>query len=292
MVISTPRKDIPPQTPPRSPWRVVAIVAIAVGAVVVAALAAVVATRNTSGKPTHTVTVSVTPSPAAPGSPSGSPSAPGGSSSTPPSSAAPAPPFQLGYQPLYPFATRAGALAWMASYRSGGHQPWHLDAALTAQSFVAWLRFTEIDLITSARFDSLGAHVGVGYRNPNGVAQTAAILHLVRFGPEADAPWEIVGSDDTTFSLETPAYGSRISSPVTVGGHITGVDENIRVSVWQLPGSGPLGRSAGIPAGGENQPWSGSVRFTGAAEHTLTIVATTGGHLQAVERFAIQGVRY
>lgn len=273
----------------------VAIVAIVVGAVVIASLAVALATRHTGGQPTRTVTVSVTPSASAPApppaSPSASPSASGGSTAAPPSSAAPAP-FQLGYQPLYPFTSRADALAWMRSYRSGGHQPWHLDAALTAQSFTGWLRFTEIDLVTSTRFDSLGAHVGLGYRDPNGVAQTAAVLHLARFGPEPDAPWEIVGSDDTTFSLETPAYGSRVASPVTVGGHISGVDENIRVSVWQLPSAHPLGQSTGIPAGGQNQPWSGSVRFTGASHNPLIIVATTGGHLQQIERFAIQGAQY
>ena len=49
------------------------------------------------------------------------------------------------------------------------------------------------------------------------------------FGPDADSPWEVVGSDDTTFSVEQPAYGSTVQSPMLVGGHITGVDENIRV---------------------------------------------------------------
>jgi hypothetical protein len=33
------------------------------------------------------------------------------------------------------------------------------------------------------------------------------------------------------------------------------------------------------------------VAFQGATDPTLTIVASTGGHLQQVERFAIQGVR-
>jgi len=29
------------------------------------------------------------------------------------------------------------------------------------------------------------------------------VLHLVRFGNDPDSPWEVVGSDDTTFSLDT-----------------------------------------------------------------------------------------
>ena len=40
-----------------------------------------------------------------------------------------------GYQLLWPFADDKQAAAWQASYREGGHSPWHLDADLTAQSF-------------------------------------------------------------------------------------------------------------------------------------------------------------
>jgi hypothetical protein len=54
----------------------------------------------------------------------------------------------------------------------------------------------------------------------------------------------------------------------------------------------PLGQSHSIPAGGDNQPWSATVHFAGASDLTLTLAAATGGHLQQVERFAVQGVRY
>jgi hypothetical protein len=47
-----------------------------------------------------------------------------------------------------------------------------------------------------------------------------------------------------------------------------------------------------VPAGGENQLWSTRVSFRGATDPALTIVASTGGHLLGVERFAITGVRY
>jgi hypothetical protein len=63
-------------------------------------------------------------------------------------------------------------------------------------------------------------------------------VHHVRFGPQSDAPWEVVGSDDTTFTVETPAYGALVTSPVTVAGRITGVDENVRVAVRQLASEG------------------------------------------------------
>ena len=100
------------------------------------------------------------------------------------------------------------------------------------------------------------------------------------------AGWEVVGSDDTTFSIEQPAYRSAVSSPMTVGGHITGVDENITVAVHTLAGT--VDRVAAVPAGGTNSPWSVTVPFTGHG--VLTVVAATGGHLIQHERFTIQGV--
>jgi hypothetical protein len=199
-------------------------------------------------------------------------------------------PFDLGYLPLWPFASRADAVAWEQANRSGGHQPWHLDAGQTALSFTkGYLGFQQINQVTSTRIDSEGvAHVGVGYRDPSGQPHTSAVLRLVRFGPESDAPWEVVNSDDTTFSLERPPYGATVTSPTTVGGHITGVDENIRVAIRQGTTGTLLGQGCCQPAGGDNQPWSETVSFTGSG--VLTIVASTGGHLQSVERFTIQGV--
>jgi hypothetical protein len=195
----------------------------------------------------------------------------------------------LGYQPLWPFASYAEAEQWRTG--TGGSQPWHLDAGQSALIFTRDLAFEEIDVVTGTRLDELGAHVGVGYRDPAGQLHTAATLHLVRYGTAPDSPWEVVGSDDTTLSLEQPAYGSRVSSPMTIGGHITGVDENIVVRLAQAENPNvtwttPVAR---VPAGGDHAAWTtGPVSFT--ERGVLIIVATTGGHLQEVERFAIQGV--
>jgi hypothetical protein len=215
---------------------------------------------------------------------------------SPPSSGARAT-FELGYQPLIPFASLAEAQAWQAADRSGGHQPWHADAGETAIAFAwGWLRFTEIDTVTSTRTGADGAHVGVGYRDPNGRLCTAAMLHLVRFGIDPDSPWEVVGSDDNpaSFSLDTPAYGSSVTSPMTVGGHIVGVDENIKVTVRRLSSQAPVGTYCCTPAGmatPTGTDWAATVRFNASPGDVLTMIAHTGGHLQGVERFAIQGVR-
>ncbi|MFB9877563.1 hypothetical protein ACFFMN_06440 [Planobispora siamensis] len=196
------------------------------------------------------------------------------------------------YQPLWPFADARQAREWTARYRSQGHQPWHLDAAFTARAFTRdYLGYKQIDQIVSTRLEGRHARVSVGFRSSESRRPlTAAVIHLVRYGTGKHAPWEVVGTDDTTFTLTTPEYGSAVRSPVTVGGRITGVDESIRVRVHQLWSAGPLGETAGTPAGGEKQPWSTRVAFKGRPGRVATVVATTGGHIAEVERFAVTGV--
>ena len=196
-----------------------------------------------------------------------------------------------GYLPLFPFADLASAQAWERGYPSGGHQPWHLDAAQTTLSFARYLGFDGLDVITAAMFRSDGAHIGIGFRAPNGVDRTAAVVHLLRFGVDEQAPWEVVGTDDTSFTLDRPAYGSTVRSPVTVGGTITGVDESISLTVVTLGASAPVGRSCCTPAGGDRQPWSARVSYRGVGTgRVLTIAAATGGHVASVEQFAVTGV--
>lgn len=299
--------DLTPAAPPvggsihRPGWAVpllaaAAVAAIAVGSTVVirSATTSSPSRPGSTGAPTGGVSSSSGPAtsaaptssaPSASGSPSTRLSNPVVSSAGPPAAG-----FTLGYQPLWPFANYTQATEWLAVHRAQGSQPWHSDAGDTALAFTrGCLQFTEITMVTSSRTDAQGAHVGVGYRNPNGIAVTAAVLHLVRYGTAPDSGWEVVGSDDTTFSLEQPAYGSTVSSPVVVGGHITGVDEAIRLAVRSQDGSLVSSATPSIPAGGDNQPWHGTVSFTGTG--VQIIVASTGGHLQGVERFAIQGVR-
>jgi hypothetical protein len=155
-----------------------------------------------------------------------------------------------GYLPLYPFASLAGVRAWQASYQSAGHQPWHRSPGLTATAFAAFLGYTDVTRVARSTVSGGDAHVAVGMKLPDGPISTAAIIHLVLFGSGAYAPWEVVGTDDTTFTLDRPAYGGTVPSPVTAGGAITGVDESIRVTVRTLSAQGPVGPyCAGRPAG-------------------------------------------
>jgi hypothetical protein len=204
----------------------------------------------------------------------------------------PVPAGSVFYEPLWPFANYAAEQAWQAASKNGT-QPWHLDAGQTALLFAKYyLGFTDITTVTSGTGDARDAHIGVGYPLPNRKLHTAAVLHLLRYSRTAGdtaAGWEVVGSDDdpSSFTLEQPRYGSRISSPTTVGGHLTGVDENVTVLVLSQSPNGASGPGADVPAGGVDSPWHLRVPFT--RRGVLTIVASTGGHLTRHERFAIQG---
>ena len=198
-----------------------------------------------------------------------------------------------GYQPLFPFATPADVETWRRSYEAGGHDPWHLDSGLVAVAFAGWLGYPQIDTVTGSRTDRTGAHVAVGFRTgeTGDRTSTAAVVHLVRWGSAPDAPWEVVGTDDTTFTVTAPRYGAAVASPVRVGGRISGVDESIRVEVRSALSSSVVGSACCLPAGGDATPWSETVSFAAPAGSLLVIAAQTGGHVAAVERFAVTAVR-
>lgn len=198
---------------------------------------------------------------------------------------------EFGSQPLWPFRTQAEADEWLAG-ADQGHQPWHADAGQTALAFTTgYLGFTEIDQITSTDVRADEAWIGVGFAASPDDASTSAVIHLLRFGPDPDAPWEVVGTRDSDLTLDTPGYGSRVSSPIAVGGTLTGVDESLRVQVRQPSSEVALGEQCCLPAGGAGTPWETTVTYAGATDPALTIVVSTGGHVQGVERFAITGVR-
>ncbi|HKA85418.1 MAG TPA: Gmad2 immunoglobulin-like domain-containing protein [Acidimicrobiales bacterium] len=201
-------------------------------------------------------------------------------------------PAEFRYPPLWPFSTQAEVDAWRQQYAAQGTQPWHLDADETALAFTTgYLGFTEIDQVVGRDVRDREAWISVGYDAGSGPA-TAAVVHLVRFGPGDDAPWEVVGTRDTDLTLETPSYGSTVSGTVAVGGRITGVDESLRVQVRQASSEAPIGEACCLPAGGQDAAWETTVSFSGATAPALTIVVSTGGHVQGVERFAITAVRH
>jgi hypothetical protein len=271
-----------------------ALAALSLAAAIAIIVASVVVLR---GPPAPRLLTTPATGPSGPSGPTG-PSGPASTSpalststSTPPTSTPPALP--VGLLPVWPFASADGVRAWQDSYHAGGQQPWHLDAGQTASAFTAgYLGFKDISLVLTQNTAGRDAHVAVGSATSAGPSVTAAVIHLVRFGSGADAPWEVVGTDDTGgLTLTAPTYGSTVTSPIAVGGTITGVDENIHVQVRQLSTTTAVGEACCHPAGGTNTPWTMPVSFRGTTDRVLTIVAWTGGHLLQIERFAITAVR-
>jgi len=231
------------------------------------------------------------PSPASPpASPHGSTaaSAPASAPATAPAST----PSPFAYMPLFPFGSLADVRAWQASYASGGHQPWHLNPGRTALAFTqGYLGFSHINRVAALSINGGDAHVTVGFTRPDGHVSAAAVVHVVKFGSGRYVPWEVVGTDDTTLTLDVPAYGTAATSPVRLGGKVTGVDESLRAEVRHLGSASPVGSYCCHPAGGQASPWSFTIPFNAASGQVVTIVVHTGGHVAAVERFAITGVR-
>ncbi|GII84750.1 hypothetical protein Ssi03_27400 [Sphaerisporangium siamense] len=244
----------------------------------------------TAPGPTVTVTASAEEPTASPANPTTSPGGP----TTSPGAPSPGESRLVAgrYQPLWPFSGPAEVRAWQASYRAGGHQPWHLDARRTALAFTRdYLGFRDLDRAMPAKVEGAHARVRVGFLSEERpLPMSAATVHLVRYGQGPDAPWEVVGTDDTTLTLTTPRYGAGVRPPVKVGGRITGVDENIRVKALQPWSERSLGETDGLPAGGDRRPWSTRLSFTARPGQTVTIVAWTGGHIADVELFAVTGV--
>ena len=194
--------------------------------------------------------------------------------------------------PLYPFANLQEVAAWQQEYRSGGTQPERLDSRMTALAFARFLGYPDIDQVVTSREDAQGAHVSVGFRNPDsGNLTTAAVVHLVRYGAGSDIPWEVVGTDDTDFTLTTPVYGAIVTSPMPAGGRISGVDESITVHVQQLHSNGLLGQVCCTPGGGTDEPWATTVSFSQPTDPVLIVSASTGGHVRDVERFTVTAAK-
>ncbi len=191
---------------------------------------------------------------------------------------------------LWPFADPAGVADWQRAYRQGGQSavaPRRRDDSARLRRLPRLRRHRPGRAVHSGRSD---AYVAIGFALPDGSLHTAADVHLVRLGTGVDAPWEVVGTRDTTLTLDRPGYGSTVASPMTVGGRITGVDEQVVVTLHAQ--SGDLQATpAAVPAGGVRTPWSVPVRFSSGPGHTVTVAAATGGHIAAVERFAVTGVR-
>lgn len=188
---------------------------------------------------------------------------------------------------LWPFDSPQAADQWVQ--QAGDSDAWRFDAGQTALRFVnEYLGFTEVNQIVGV--DERGDHawVKVGQSVGNST-HTAANIHLQRVGSAVVAPWVVVGTEDDSLTLDSPAYGSTVvGQTISAGGKITGVDECIGVRVLQQGRT--LGEARCVMAGGSSSPWSNPVTISGVQPVPVTVVASTGGHYARVENFAITGL--
>ncbi|MGZ4678031.1 MAG: hypothetical protein ACXVJ7_11525 [Acidimicrobiia bacterium] len=192
--------------------------------------------------------------------------------------------------PLYPFANLDEVAQWQQAYAANGTQADRLDASATALGFAHFLGYTDVDRVIGSREDSAGMHVSVGFRAVDTTGPTvSAVVHLIRYGSGKVVPWEVVGTDDTDFSIDSPTSGASVASPLQVSGTISGVDESITVHVQQLHANGYLGTTCCIPGGGQASPWALTVTFSAPTDPVVIISASTGGHVRDHERFTVVG---
>jgi len=163
-----------PHRGPATRWAIAAAALAVIGAAVIVVVAA-----DDAGEPAGTVpapTVTVTRIlPTSPATTSQVPTI----APTPTKSVTPTVPARrvYKYQAVWPFVSEAKAAQWQQAYRSGGHQPWHLDPAQTALSFTrGFLKFGEINRITSRSVRGDEAYIGVGYRAETGATFVAAVV--------------------------------------------------------------------------------------------------------------------
>jgi hypothetical protein len=217
------------------------------------------------------------------------------------------------YVPLWPYANFVQASAVeqnILSVRSRpstlGSGPYidpALDPGQVALAFTEkYLGFTGITKVTSSVVAKDQARIGVGYLDADGKTITVAVIHLVKYERDIGdqyAPWEVVGTDDTTLGIETPSYRRPVETSVEVGGRIGGPDDNVRVSILHTTGkfgatTMTLTQYCCVLGGGQNSSWSVTLRYPQYAGiqvgDVLTIVASAGGSSKQPERFAIQGV--
>jgi len=182
-------------------------------------------------------------------------------------------------------------VSWRDVGASSGTDPWHGDPAATATRFTqSFLGFGEVTQVVGQKVTGDDARVTVGIRSENGQNIPSAVVHLVRYGGGANAPWEVVGTDDSTLSLTTPTYGATVGPTIAVGGQISGVDESIHVQA-RLASGGVVGDFCCQTAGGQSAAWRAAVTVRSVpAGQRVILIASTGGHVTAVERFAVTGV--
>jgi hypothetical protein len=191
---------------------------------------------------------------------------------------------------LWPFTSARQVTDWEASYRDGGHQPWHASPCETASSFVQYvLGFNEVSQIASCQISGSDAWVTPGYHGQDGVDPTGATIHLIRIGSHPGG-WVVVGSRDrATLTVPTPRYGAAVGRTVHLAGDVQGLGEDV-LTVRILDRSGrTIGQAPRrmISLGGA---WSADIHLPATTDPVLIAVASTDSGRGSLADLAITAI--
>ena len=190
---------------------------------------------------------------------------------------------------VWPFETEADAESWQKA-STGGQQPWHYDAGQTAVAFLAFLKHPEINQVMSTSAQGSETAVTLGQHNPDSGRTTKVTTVLLKqVGTGSPRPWDVEEATASQFTIDQPTRFAQVNPPVTVSGHITGVDESIVLNLISPSTGGKLNPSTQpVAAGGQNTAWHERLNFQlPPNDYVGALVATTGGHVAAVERLVM-----
>lgn len=165
---------------------------------------------------------------------------------------------------IWPFASHAQAQAWRADPST---MPWAGSNLDVAQHFVDdYLRLTGVRLVqTCVSCDVVEVHAADGRK--------VGTVTLVREDDGTPRAYSVAGvTYDASFDVSSPREGAAVRSPLTVTGTITGVDENVVVTLVTQDRRA-IG-SAAAPAG-SGAPWSTSLTWTDTHWYTGALVLKT-----------------
>jgi hypothetical protein len=165
---------------------------------------------------------------------------------------------------LWPFASHAQTEAWR---QDPSRMPWAGSNLQVAQHFVTdYLRLTGVHVVQSCVSCDVVSIVTAG-------GQEVATMTLVREDDGSPRAYSVAGVRVARgFAVTSPAEGGSVSSPLTVRGTLTGVDENVSTDL--LTQSGRTIGHTSAPAG-SGAPWSAQLSWTDTDWYTGALVLKT-----------------
>jgi len=162
------------------------------------------------------------------------------------------------------------------------------DPVAAARAFaVDFVGFTDPVIGDFAQGDSRSGEVEVRPR-AEGPATTVFVRQL-----GTDGSWWVLGSATANITLDTPATGDTITSPVGLTGSALAFEGHVNVEVRQDGAREPIGTGFVTGGGDMMRPFSGEVAFTApTAEQGALVLLTYGGEDDRVLQAAVIRVAF